>query len=78
MAGMTTTGCTEVSGYNSRAVTLDVASVARQAVAKASNYQVKVPFSQMSETMRNVAQLGGKIVGVSVAGAQVSADSQDD
>ncbi len=78
MAGMTTTGCTGLSGYNSRAVTIDVASVARQDVAKSSNYQVKVPFSQMSQAMRNIAQLGGKVVGVSVAGAQPSAESQDD
>ncbi|EKV01044.1 phycobilisome-associated family protein [Leptolyngbya sp. PCC 7375] len=69
MAGMTTTGCVGVSDYNSRAVTIDVASVARQSVAKSSNYQIKVPFSQMSQTMRNIAELGGKVVGVSVTGA---------
>lgn len=69
MAGMTTTGCVGVSDYDSRSVTIDVASVARQSVAKSSNYQIKVPFSQMSQTMRNIAELGGKVVGVSVTGA---------
>ncbi|NEQ48759.1 MAG: rod-capping linker protein [Leptolyngbya sp. SIO3F4] len=67
MAGMTTTGCIGVSGYNSRSVTIEVASVARQDVAKTSNYQVKVPFSQMTRTMRNIAELGGKVVGVAVS-----------
>ena len=79
MAGMTTTGCTGVSGYNSRSVTIDVASVARQDVAKTSNYQVKVPFSQMTQTMQNIAQLGGKVVGVSVSGsAPTGSDGSDD
>ena len=75
MAGMTTTGCAGVSDYRSRSVTIDVASVARQSVAKSSNYQVKVPFSQMSQAMRNIAELGGKVVGVSVAGAQDGSDN---
>ncbi len=79
MAGMTTTGCAGVSDYSSRAVTIDVASVARQNVAKSSNYQIKVPFSQMSQTMRNIAELGGKVVGVSVSGAApASSDDTDD
>ncbi len=75
MAGMTTTGCVGVSSYSSRAVTIDVSSVARQDVAKTSNYQVKVPFSQMSQTMRNIAELGGTVVGVSVAGGSENSDS---
>ena len=75
MAGMTTTGCADVSDYVSRSVTIDVASVARQSVSKSSNYQVKVPFSQMSQAMRNIAELGGKVVGVSVAGAQGGSDN---
>ena len=78
MAGMTTTGCAGVSDYSSRSVTIEVGSVARQDVAKFSNYQVKVPFSQMSQTMRNIAELGGKVVGVSVAGASGDSESADD
>lgn len=74
MAGMTTTGCVGVSGYNSRSVTIEVASVARQDVAKTSNYQLKIPFSQMSQTMRNIAALGGKVVGVSVSGGSDNSD----
>lgn len=70
MAGMTTTGCAGVSDYRSRSVTIDVTNVARQSIAKASNYQVKVPFSQMSQAMHNIAQLGGKVVGVSIAETQ--------
>ena len=75
MAGMTTTGCVGVSDYNSRSVTINVASVARQDVAKSSNYQMKVPFSQMTQTMRNIAELGGKVVGVSVSGGSEWSDS---
>lgn len=71
MAGMTTTGCVGVSDYSSRSVTIDVASVARQDVAKTSNYQVKVPFSQMSQAMHNIAEFGGKVVGVSVSGGSI-------
>ncbi|MBT9311616.1 phycobilisome linker polypeptide [Leptothoe kymatousa] len=79
MAGMITTGCAGVSDYGSRSVTIDVANVARQDVAKTSNYQVKVPFSQMSQTMRNIAELGGNVVGVSVSGAApASTGSSDD
>lgn len=79
MAGMITTGCSGVSDYSSRAVTIDVAGVARQDVAKTSNYQVKVPFSQMSQAMQNIAELGGKVVGVSVSGAApATAESSDD
>ncbi|NEP63496.1 MAG: rod-capping linker protein [Symploca sp. SIO2G7] len=74
MVGMTTTGCVGVSDYGSRAVIIDVANVSRQSVAKSSNYQVKVPYSQMSQAMRNIAELGGKVVGISVAGAQDNSD----
>ncbi|MEM6353180.1 MAG: phycobilisome linker polypeptide [Cyanobacteria bacterium P01_D01_bin.14] len=72
MVGMMTTGSAAVSDYNGRAVVIDVTGVARQSVSKTSNYQVKVPYSQIKATLRNLTQMGGQITKVTVVGADSS------
>lgn len=57
-----------LSDYRSRAVVIDVAGMANQTISRVSNYQVKVPFSQMSAAMRTISAQGGKVVHVAVQG----------
>jgi len=74
MVGMTTTGTTTVSSHDGRSVIIDVTGVARQDIAKTSNYQIKVPYSQINASIRNITRLGGHINRVLVVGAGDSAD----
>lgn len=68
MSGMTTSGSAGVSDYTSRSVIIKVTGLVRQDMMKTSNYEVKVPFSQMSKTMQNIGRLGGKVASVTVVG----------
>ena len=75
MSGMITTGDTSISGYGSRTVAIEVTGVCRQDVMKTSNYIVKVPHSRMSQTIKNINRMGGKVAHVSlgVTGAPATA-----
>lgn len=68
MSGMITTGDTNISGYGSRTVSIEVTGVRRQDVMRTSNYTVKVPYSRMSETIKNISRMGGKVANVSLEG----------
>ena len=68
MSGMITTGDTNISGYGSRTVSIEVTGVRRQDVMRTSNYTVKVPYSRMSETIKNISRMGGKVASVSLGG----------
>ncbi|NEQ48761.1 MAG: hypothetical protein F6K11_01320 [Leptolyngbya sp. SIO3F4] len=65
------TGGYGLSDYRSRSVVIEVAGMANQTISRASNYQVKVPFSQMSVALRNISCQGGKVVKVTVQGQPV-------
>ena len=65
---MITTGDTNISGYGSRTVSIEVTGVRRQDVMRTSNYTVKVPYSRMSETIKNISRMGGKVASVSLEG----------
>ncbi len=49
MSGMTTLGSAGLSDYQSRPVTIGVTGMRQQSVLKTSDYQVRVPYSQMSQ-----------------------------
>ena len=66
MTGMKTPVSSGVSGYNSRVVTIQVAGVCRQDVMKTSNYEVRVPYSQMSQALQTINRQGGKVAAVQV------------
>lgn len=68
MASMNTLGCAGVSDYQSRTVTIDVTGVCQQSVLKTGNYQVRVPFSQMSQALQTINHQGGKVASVQLAG----------
>ena len=53
-----------LSSYNSRMVEIEVTGLCRQEIIRASNYRVKVPYSRLSQTMQEIARMGGKIKGV--------------
>lgn len=46
---MTTLGSAGLSDYQSRPVTIGVTGMRQQSVLKTSDYQVRVPYSQMSQ-----------------------------
>lgn len=66
MVGMTMTSNASVSDYRSRYIVIDVAGMSNQSISRVSNYQLKVPFSQMSAAIRNISCQGGKVVKVTV------------
>ena len=67
MSGMITTGeTTNTSSYGTRTVELKVTGICRQDVMRTSNYTVKVPYSRMSSTLKNINRMGGKVTKVSV------------
>lgn len=68
MTGMITTGETNVSGYGSRTVAIEVTGISRQDVMRTSNYTLKVPYSRMSQTIQNISRLGGKVASVTLGG----------
>ncbi len=74
MSGMVTTGDTNISSYGTRSVELEVTGICRQDVMRTSNYTVKVPYSRMSQTLKNINQMGGKVTKVTVLPA-VSTES---
>ncbi|MGK7872838.1 MAG: phycobilisome linker polypeptide [Xenococcaceae cyanobacterium] len=74
MAGMTTTGTTNLSDYDGRTVEIKVTGVCRQDVMRMSDYTVKVPHSRMVQTMQNINRLGGKVTGVTVASSSSSSE----
>ena len=63
---MITTGDTNISGYGSRTVTIEVTGIRRQDVMRTSNYTIKVPYSRMSQTIQNISRMGGKVASVSL------------
>lgn len=69
MVGMTIPGGSLSSDYCSRTVIIQVTGMANPMISRHSNYQVKVPFSQMSATLRQITSQGGKIEKVVVVGA---------
>ncbi|WP_019507518.1 phycobilisome linker polypeptide [Pleurocapsa sp. PCC 7319] len=78
MSGMITTGDTNVSGYGSRTVAIEVTGVCRQDIARTSNYTVKVPYSRMSQTIQNINRLGGKVASVSLGETASISEASDE
>lgn len=68
MPGMNTAGTSGVSSYSNRLVSIKVTGVCRQDVMKTSNYEIKVPYSQMTQAMQTIHRMGGKVSSVSVSG----------
>ena len=68
---------TDISSYGSRTVTIEVTGVSRQDIMRTSNYTVKVPYSRMSQTIKNISRMGGKVANISL-GANASVDRGDD
>lgn len=66
MSGMITTGDTNISGYGSRTIAIEVTGVCRQDVMRTSNYRIKVPYSRMSQTIQNINRMGGKVASISL------------
>jgi hypothetical protein len=49
-----------------RMVRLEVSGIC-QPTTRASNYAITVPYTSMSQTMRNIMRMGGKVTGVQVS-----------
>ena len=64
------------SDYQNRTVIINVTGVRRQSVLKQGSYQVRVPYSQMSQAMQTIHRQGGQIASVRVGG-DLSAQASD-
>ena len=56
------------SDYQNRTVTIEVTGARQQSVMKQGSYQVRVPYSQMSQTMQTIHRRGDRVASVSVVG----------
>ena len=54
------------SDYQNRTVIISVTGVRQQSVLKRSSYQVRVPYSQMSQAMQTIHRQGGQVASVQV------------
>lgn len=77
MSGMITTGNTNTSSYASRTVEIEVTGVCRQDVMRRSNYTLKIPYSRMSQTMKNIYTMGGKVTKVTLLPGTVSSSESN-
>lgn len=68
MSGMKTMGSASVSDYQNRTMTIGVTGMCQQSLLKTSDYQVQVPYSQMSQTLQSIHRRGGKVAFVQLAG----------
>lgn len=75
MSGMTTTGATGVSDYNTRTVKIEVTGLCRQEIMRTSNYTVLIPYSRMFQVMQGITSIGGKVKSVSMEGSSSSAEA---
>jgi len=57
------------SDYQNRTVTIEVAGARQQSVMKQSSYRIRVPYSQMSQTMQAIHRRGDRIASVAVVEA---------
>ena len=57
-----------VSDYQNRTVTIKVTGVRQQSVHKQGSYQMKVPYSQMSQAMQTIHRRGGQVASVQMGG----------
>ncbi len=65
-----------ISDYQSRTVTIEVTGVRQQSVLKTGSYQVRVPYSQMSQMMQSIHRRGGTVKSVQLMGeAPVTAEN---
>ena len=76
MSGMVTTANTSLSESGSRVMTIEVTGVCRQDVARTSNYTVKVPYSRMSQTIKNINRMGGKVANISLGGVAAKTSTE--
>lgn len=53
-----------VSDYQNRTVTIKVTGVRQQSVHKQGSYQMKVPYSQMSQAIQTIHRRGGQVASV--------------
>ncbi|MGD1851419.1 MAG: phycobilisome linker polypeptide [Cyanophyceae cyanobacterium] len=72
MSGMLATGQIATGDHSSRTVTISVSGFCNQSISKTGNYQVRVPYARMAQTMQNISRMGGKIEGVNVVGVEVA------
>lgn len=71
MSGMITTGDNNLSSYCSRTIAIEVTGVCRQDVMRTSNYTLKVPYSRISQTIKNISRMGGKVANISLGNTAV-------
>ncbi|MDJ0617468.1 MAG: phycobilisome linker polypeptide [Calothrix sp. MO_192.B10] len=67
MSGMTTTlNSTNVSDYDSRIASIEVAGVFPSNVMRKKPYTIKVPVSRLSPTLQRISRGGGKVQSVTI------------
>ena len=74
MAGVMTSGVSS----SATMVEFSVTGVCRQDIAKTSNMTIRVPRDRMSQAMKTIHRMGGKIAGVSLQPTAAAPQSEND
>jgi len=64
---ITASGSTDLSGYGSRRVTIEVSGACDSETGRQAVYTVTVPYSSFSKTIQDIQRRGGKVTNVSLA-----------
>ncbi|NEP01802.1 MAG: hypothetical protein F6K58_24725 [Symploca sp. SIO2E9] len=70
MLGITITGATDLGDYNSRTVAIEVTGL-RNGLIRKSQSTLKVPLGQLSQAMKYLKRMGGKIVSVTLVSSSL-------
>ncbi len=68
----------EISDYQNRTVTIGVTGARQQSVMRQSSYQIRVPYSQMSQMIQTIHRRGDRVASVAVSGNPPAAISRAD
>lgn len=77
MSGMATTLANNTSSYDNRTAIIEVTGACGDLV-RTSNYTLKVPYSRMSDTVKQIHRMGRKISNITMISPSSESMSEDD
>ena len=77
MSGMATTLPNNTSSYENRTAIIEVTGALGDLVRN-SNYTLKVPYSRLSDTVKQIHRMGRKISNITMTPSEFNSTNQDD
>jgi len=77
MSGMATTLTSNTSSYDNRTAIIEVTGALGDLV-RTSNYRLKVPYSRLSDTVKQIHRRERKISNITMTSSSINTMNQDD